>query len=147
MTTIAVKGDQMSCDGLTIGGYNRKETDAVKILRHKGELWGFAGNVHTHEEWIKWIDTRADPLTDPPMATMFKETDAIRLNKKGITVFNKDEEFKEEIKTPFMSIGSGSCFAIGALEFGASSAEAVQIACSYDKGSSGLISTFSLGDE
>jgi len=107
MTTIAVQGDEMSCDGLSTGGYGRKQDNVNKIMSHKGELWGFAGKVYAR---------------------------------------SPDEEFIEKMRTHFAAIGSGRCFAIGALEAGATASEAVSIACAYDVTSSGSITTVKLGD-
>ena len=140
MTTIAVQGDEMSCDGLSTGGYGRKQDNVNKIMSHKGELWGFAGKVYARSKWVKWIDGGRK------LSNMPKEAEAIRLSKGEITIYNPDEEFIEKMRTHFAAIGSGRCFAIGALEAGATASEAVSIACAYDVTSSGSITTVKLGD-
>ncbi len=146
MTTIAVSnGNQMSCDGSVTGGFNRKETRKNKIFSHKGELWGFAGLIHDKETWVKWIDG-SDKVEPLDLSNMPKESIIMRLNKEGITVFDS-EDYKQEIENNFAAIGSGWRFAIGALEYGASSAEAVSIAAAYDEGSGGSITTVKLGDK
>jgi len=127
MTTIAVKNGIMAGDKLCAWGSTPAPT--TKIFIHEGLLVGVAGDKDNAEAFKKWLFAGM-PSTEKPI---FKNDDftAIIAGVGIITQYNTGL-FAHVVGLPFWAAGSGADYALGAMAFGASAAEAVAIASTLD---------------
>lgn len=137
MTTIAVSvvegimcSDSLWHDGVKTGSMR-------KVIRTPEGLIGFAG---TYSEWVRWYEAyQVDP--NPSITT--EDLDIVMLTASGIFTWNPTDKWFP-IAEKFYAIGSGSDFAIGAMEAGATAAQAIQIACRRGANSRGPIRRYKL---
>lgn len=138
MTTIAYRDGVLAADTLssssgTVAGYQ------TKIYRERGLLLGGAGSVAAFERFRDWI--RSGMAGDCPLqkdiGNMFVITPDGRC-----TMWCDDGPFR--ITADFWALGSGELLALGAMEVGASAAEAVRAAIKHDTRSGGDVTTLRL---
>jgi hypothetical protein len=113
-----------------------------KIIRHKNELIGTAGDEEETAKWLDWY--MAGKLGKEPKK--FTEFEALILRPSGLYYLCANTH---EIKVPrgFHGIGSGGAAAVVALLCGKHPRDAVRIACMVDQGSGGRISSVRLNDK
>lgn len=100
---------------------------ATKIQRIKGSLYGGAGNLEQilkMFEWFKNPDMKPDWKFQP-------EFEILQLSTEGLFVWGS-EMIAIPVGMPYYSIGSGSHYALGALECGAPPQEAIRVAHKFD---------------
>ncbi|MCL2714611.1 MAG: hypothetical protein FWD68_08550 [Alphaproteobacteria bacterium] len=140
MTTIAYRDNVLAADGrVTLGDLIVGEA-CRKITRlADGSLFALCGD-DTHEAaLIEWLDNIADggAWEPPPKGEEFT---AIHVEDSGISVYHGDgENFRTYPYTGFAAWGSGADLAIGAMEMGATAAEAVKVACRRNMATGGTI--------
>lgn len=119
----------VAADTFISGGYPGHYT---KFLIHKGKICCTAGSQPYTDRFEAWFLAGMQRDKIPNNISDKAELDAfIWDNKKGIwSYFTPDAGFK--VNSLFFAIGSGSRYALGALEMGATPEEAVRIASKYD---------------
>lgn len=129
MTTIVVSQKQktMVADSQASGGGPAITT--IKIFEIDGKLIGIAGTLTHSIKFVEWM--RHGTL---PVYHYDKEEDsfqALVLSHNGLTYYDK-ELIAIDIFDDVVAIGSGSEYAIGAIDAGASLKKAVEIAAERD---------------
>lgn len=138
MTTIATDGKSMAGDGLGIDHVDTICSLSMLRVHHlaDGRVVGGAGSSFDVLAWKGWIEAGkvgACPIESDKFAGLI-------LNRDGVVLWVDHKG--REIETPApCAIGSGQDYALGAMEAGASPAEAVEIACRRDVYSGGEIIT------
>ncbi|MGJ4953059.1 hypothetical protein [Bradyrhizobium sp. HKCCYLS20291] len=141
MTTIAYRNGMLAADTRMIQG-TAIIGNVVKIVRREdGLLAGGAGDCAWVQAFHRWFLGHEEG--DPP------ELDD---NCKGIIVRpDKTVEMFEpmgtiEFKPPFVAMGSGKEFALGAMWMGATAEQAVRAAMELDPGTGGNITVLTHGE-
>lgn len=146
MTTIAIKDGIISYDSQCTAG------DRIESLKYdkKHSLHGYhffsSGSVSDIEKLIAvFFDERS--LPKPPKNGSLQATTYVVTPEKDVYMcgFYDDELWMDHIGwRECTAIGSGSAYAIGAMDAGATAQEAVKIACGRDIYSGGRIRTFKI---
>lgn len=161
MTTIAFKDGVMACDSCFSYG-NSIDTLSTKIYRlRSGALLGQAGS-NDARIFIHLLDSIKKPEALPSYEVLAQ----MRVGFLGLLVFPSKRIFKIatmftspenwtedneedlgvwEVEHRFTAIGTGSDFAVGAMEAGADARKAVRIACKRDMSSRLPVHSLSLG--
>lgn len=130
MTTIAIKDGIMACDSRITSGNVVNYLGFEKVMRHDDCYYGFAGDCHQialSKAYIKG-EIALEHLPD----TVALEV--VCMPKKGkpyLLTITDGCVTTMDIKGSF-SIGSGSSFAMAAMECGATARQAVDVAKKYD---------------
>lgn len=111
---------------------------AKKVVRHKDELIGLAGEANKEEAWLNWYTNgrKGKAPNDEDLAVLI-------LRKTGLFYVDVDST-EIQVMREFHAIGSGAPAAMGALLAGKTAEEAVAIAILVDPDSGGDIQLFSL---
>jgi ATP-dependent protease HslVU (ClpYQ) peptidase subunit len=130
MTTIVVSQKQrtMVADSLVTGG--GPAVTSIKIFEVDGKLVGVCGTLTHCIKFVEWMKHGT-----PPVYAYDKEVntfEALVLSADGLTYYDK-ELVAIELFDDVVAIGSGSAFAIGAIDAGASLQKAVEIAADRDE--------------
>ena len=125
MTVIATDGHSMASDGLVMESDVIIGLDEAKIERlTNGSLYGSAGDCVGGDRIRDWLNDGADPDTFPRA----EDTRALVLTTGGVVhLYDGASGGRSVIVKPPMAIGSGMDIAIGAMDAGATPAEAVEI--------------------
>lgn len=130
MTTIVVsrKQQMMVSDSLCTGQVNVR---VQKVFDVDGQLVGFAGHAMHGLKFVEWLKHGTAPqfVYDRDENTF----DAVVLNDDGLFYYDR-ELIAQEILDDVFAIGSGSHYALGAIDAGASLIKAVEIAAGRDDG-------------
>jgi hypothetical protein len=124
VTTIVATTELLASDRRVTGGPMFK---ATKIARIKGSLYGGAGNLEQIMkmfEWFKNPDMKPDWKFQP-------EFEILQVCPEGIFYWSS-EMIAVPVGMDFYAIGSGSHYALGALECGAPADEAIRVAHKFD---------------
>lgn len=128
MTTIAYRDGIIACDSLvTAGGVRVGAVD--KIVRSGPLLAGAAGSLGPCQKFLRWVRSGEDLMED------FEDFDE---GSEGFVVFadgsiaSFDDDGRCDYRAPYIAIGSGASFALGAMAHGASAEEAVRAASEHD---------------
>jgi hypothetical protein len=126
MTIIAYRDGVMAADTCFTDGF---VTCGIKLHKKAGHVIGFCGDVSQALVFVDWFFNQKKNRR-PDLAS---ETgwEAMVLNKDGVTTWDRSLR-PIPVEESFYAIGSGSPIAIGAMEQGATAAEAVAIACRRD---------------
>lgn len=158
MTTIAFKNGVMAADSMTSFGSTRFALHAKIYRLTSGALLGTAGNSDSRDV-IALLDTCHSPEHLPSRQALealhSDFTGLIAFRNGGLWMVRCDwtTEYAAdgiwaaqviECSTPYLAIGSGSDFAIGAMAAGCTAAKAVEVACRFDAGSGPPVHTASL---
>ena len=129
MTVIAYKNGILASDSLVTLGTARAGS-VRKICRGpNGSLAGLCGNTAYSDMFMSWIKS-GEPNSAPDLSSDSSFTAiVIRPNGKVYMACSSTTLFL--LKSPFHSIGSGSDFAVGAMEMGATAEEAVRVAIKH----------------
>jgi ATP-dependent protease HslVU (ClpYQ) peptidase subunit len=140
MTTIATDGRSMAGDGQREQNDTIVDTHAVKVCRLRdGLIVGTCGDVAAGLMLIEWLsEGGAEPDFDG-------KVNALLLHPDG-SVDMLDRNCKPIRVSVPVAIGSGMDFAIGAMEFGASPEQAVEIASRRDPNTGGSITVLERAD-
>ena len=113
---------------------------ARKIVKHKGELLGLAGEANQEEAWLSWYTggRKGKPPSDEDLSILI-------LRKSGLYYIDTAST-EIPIMREFHAIGSGAPAALGAMLAGKTAEESVAIAILVDPQSGGDIQIFHLKD-
>jgi ATP-dependent protease HslVU (ClpYQ) peptidase subunit len=137
MTTIACDGKTISSDGLATVGDTIVGRSAVKL--HKmddGSIIGFAGEVNKFYVFMDWFGS-----DEPFPQTLEEDIEVICFSKDGIAIFEAGRFIPAEAPA---AIGSGMQHALTAMDMGADSEKAIQMAALRDIATGGVITTLTL---
>lgn len=119
----------MAADSMTTaqGGIKTKDTKLVKV---NGDIIGAAGDSQDGLAFIEWYKNQDGDLPEG-----LDDFEALVLTKEGDILWYGNRLIPERIEEDYYCIGSGSHVAIGAMEHGATPAQAVATACRKTTGS------------
>ena len=158
MTTIAVKGGVMVGDGRCSLGSTVIKDDMVKVFWINNHLMGGAGRARSISTFAQWLQKHTDytivnqevgDLVDliPPVLQDDEEFTALVLTPdRQVLMYDGNVALNLGHDVP-ASIGSGSVFAIAAMDAGSSAEDAVKIAMKRDVYSGGEITAVQLEEE
>lgn len=158
MTTIAVKDGIMVGDGRCSLGSTVIKDDMVKVFWINNHLMGGAGRARSISTFAQWLQKHTDytivnqevgELVDliPPVLQDDEEFTALVLTPdKQVLMYDGNVALNLGHDVP-ASIGSGSVFAIAAMDASASAEDAVKIAMKRDVYSGGEITVVQLEEE
>lgn len=158
MTTIAVKDGIMVGDGRCSLGSTVIKDDMVKVFWINNHLMGGAGRARSISTFAQWLQKHTDytivnqevgDLVDliPPVLQDDEEFTALVLTPdKQVLMYDGNVALNLGHDVP-ASIGSGSVFALAAMDAGAASEDAVKIAMKRDVYSGGEITVVQLEEE
>lgn len=135
MTTIAYRAGVMAADTQVTAGIIVGTT--TKIVRRKdGALCAGVGSLPWVQAFHRWF--MAGEEGDPPEVP--EDSRGLIIGKRGpFEMFETNGAF--EIKEPFIALGTGREFALGAMYVGATAAAAVKAAMEFDPYSGGKVMT------
>ncbi|HYE00929.1 MAG TPA: hypothetical protein VEH84_16215 [Alphaproteobacteria bacterium] len=137
MTTIAYRDGIMAADSQVTGGDVVRGT-AKKIFRINDLLVACCGGSDEAEEFRQWLRAGA-AQGDRPRFRDDSRFSAMTVDADGaVNIWNKFC-VPQLADAPFHALGSGNELALGAMAFGASAEQAVNVACSLDIYSGGPI--------
>jgi hypothetical protein len=126
MTIIAYRDGVMAADTCLTDGFI---TAGIKLYKKKGHVIGFCGDVEQALVFVDWFfDQKKNRKPDLASESGWE---AMVMNKDGVSTWGRSLR-PIAMSDQFYAIGSGAPLAMGAMEFGASAAEAVAIACRRD---------------
>ena len=140
MTTIVYRSGILAFDSLVTsgGGIVGQTSKGVKTDKY---LAAAAGNLEDVAAFLQWAKDDFDPEIKNALGLNHGELNALIINKSG-KVFTLDSKlFRMKIKAPYYALGSGSDYAMGAMEFGADAEEAAKVARKLDVYTGGRIRT------
>lgn len=156
MTTLAVKDNIIAADGQVTAGDTISDYNCEKIVEINGCLVAGAGSWAQIIKFREWFLNHSDTLIvqQEGLNVSMNLPEELDGNFYGIVLYPSGELYLYEgrtdvsmpVKQPF-SIGSGSVFAVGAMDAGAGAEEAVNIACYRDPYSGGEVQVMSLPEE
>lgn len=137
MTTIATDGKTMAGDGLVCQGeLTIAETEATKVFRVDGVIFGLAGKTPHIEVVRQWIKAGRKG------APAIKGSSALLLLPDG-SLLQCDEDGSSPCAAP-AAIGSGKDHALTAMDMGADAEKAVEMAARRDPFTGGKITVLAL---
>ena len=141
MTTIAwcngfVAADSRVCDSNS-GIIEPHEIE--KIWRSGGMIFGIVGGVDGLYTLREWLEYRNPDAPDRPVIATGTTLIEFRQDGRIFEHGGVDDTLELKPRQDFYAWGSGRGVALGALELGASAAEAVVLAAKYDSGTGGTI--------
>ena len=146
MTTGAALPDRVVADSFVT--YEPCFTGGKKVWAAKGCLWVGAGASDKLSQFRLWTLGKAKR---PVIEKRENEDDTAKLEvlqvrpKDGIYLWVNDS-IPDFVDSPFMAIGSGGAYAMGALSRGASPIEALEIAAKWDSGTRGPFHELTFAD-
>ena len=126
MTIICYRDGVMASDSLVTDGDARAGTIEKLSINRKKWMAGAAGAIHPCQEFHAWVMAGCDGEFDPSCDD--GEFSGILVSPSGV-IYDVDADGKRSrIKAEYVVCGSGSSYALGAMAFGATAVEAVQVA-------------------
>ena len=134
MTTVAYKDGIMVSDTCISRGGIRLCKYENKVGRgFGGSIWGFSGDLSVQPYFVAWVqhEDNMNYRVQIP-SKLIGEFECIHVTPDGkiYLVSRTNLVYMKNVK--FAAVGSGSLLALGAMEQGATAAEAVRIACKHD---------------
>lgn len=144
MTTIAWDGKQLAADTMMTDGDMRVSVRKLRRLDN-GLLVGGAGNAIAIGMFIDWLSIPGD-LEAPEFDNDGDESEfvALVIMQDGAVVVYDKHCFPLDVYEPHYAIGSGRCFAMGAMDAGFDAVAAIQSAIKRDVCTGGDIQVLSL---
>lgn len=151
VTTIAVNREMMVSDSKCTIPHKGISYPTVKIVRHKGNIIGAAGDGGDCTRFLNWAKAEfkgTEPKWGSGTTTGTEDAVvALVLNEKGIHIWSYGDPEPERIEADFYAIGSGGKAARMAMLLGKTPIEAAELACQVDEMYSGLpLQILKLGD-
>lgn len=148
MTTIAYRDRILAADDRLTG--QSTIWGSVEKIANVGDRWyvGAAGDLDQVTLFLDWaraqkaVDRRGLPRSRPPMLN--RDTEALVVTAVGTVYLWTGSACFTRLTAPFYALGSGAKLAMGAMAFGATAAEAVEIAARYDIYTGGSVTTLSI---
>lgn len=136
MTTIAWDGCTLAADKkASRNGMAHTVTKIHRLARgpYDNYLAGICGHLSTGIEVLEWLESGADPATFPERQ---KDSDTsahvLMISPEGKVSLLEESYIPMSFDDTIFAIGTGREIAMGAMKFGASAREAVQIATQLD---------------
>ena len=129
MSVVVWDGTTLAADRQCTSAGSRRT--ATKIWKHEHNLIGGVGVLTSLHAMVNWVSGGMDPkqfpaIKDDDQLTMFV------IPKVGLPVRFENSQFPIPIEDKWFAAGTGCDYAYGAMEMGADSKRAVQVACVYD---------------
>lgn len=141
MTTIAFDGKTIAADGRETIGWRIVRDDYKKIHECMGYVFAFSGKAAFIDPLINWVVSGADPKDYPADKDADRGTSIFVVRPDGVVLlYPSGIAYATVAAVPF-AMGNGCEFALGAMRAGKSAREAVEIACTFDVASGGVIQT------
>lgn len=148
MTTIATRNGVMVSDGQVSWGDRIDQTNLKKVRKINGCLVGGAGRLSSVLQFFKWFEEWSNAQVvqgESPHVQVFIPEDLDDEDFTGLVVFTDGVIFMYEggkrcyeiVGAEYYAVGSGSDFALSAMDAGASAEEAVKVAIKRDVFSGG----------
>jgi len=129
MSVVVWDGKTLAAD--TQGTVGSQISRTSKIFRHKNARLGLVGNYGRGLELVEWFKS-GEKIAKFPELDDDEDYAALIVIKDGETPYvYPGNERKEPVLDSFYAWGSGSNFALGALQMGASAVEAVEATCRW----------------
>lgn len=146
MSTVAYKDGVIACDSQVSNG-SEYQNGIMKIGRTRRFLFGFAGRLGAMRPSYDWLLRIEDRYTDIMPEEFYRWSDELGLEDEDGTILIADRSGNLWTITTggyvvphprrFEAIGSGGAYSVGAMVFGASAVESVEVAKALDTGTSG----------
>ena len=144
MTTIAVRDGILAVDSLCVNGNGGRRGFFEKACVYGGNIYAGCGAAQSVLEFFEWAAAGEKPGYQ--FATKADDFAGIivRWVDGRPQVWTVENGLKAwEVRMPFTARGAGAEYAIGAMAMGASAADAVQIAATFDLNTGGPIRIWS----
>lgn len=140
MTTICYKANILAFDS-KISGSGVNFGTGIKGIKTAKFLLAASGACEDCDAWLDWMKATGGDLNAKKDYGLDKECDidAIAIDKKGRIRWYSNKCYPYTVDGPFHALGSGYAFAMGAMAFGASAAEAVRVAAKFDAATGGIV--------
>lgn len=158
MTTVAYKNGVLAADGrMSLGDMIIKE-DTVKVFWVNNHLVGVCGRARAISTFVTWLQKMTDyhivnqevgalvDLVPPTLEDDDGWTALVVTPNKQVLMYEGNTPIEMGVDVP-MSIGSGSVFALAAMDAGANAEEAVKVAMKRDVFSGGTVTVVQLEEE
>lgn len=139
MTTIACDGRSMASDGMVTENDHICRLDFPKVRRLKdGRIVGMSGDAYAWQPFMDWLETGegTPPVADDGLSCLVLNLDG------SLCSYDKHGNVFPEVAP--VAIGSGTRFALAAMDFGKNAEDAVNYACTRDVYSGGLVTVLAL---
>lgn len=136
MTVIVATRTEMAADSrVSDGGIPLYHTEKISLIR--GCLVGVAGDVSNTQKFLAWF--RKECPADETGMTLDETHDfaGLVLTDKGKLLYYADCVDPDVIQDKYAAIGAGGSYALSAMDFGKTVAEAVKHACDRAPGMCG----------
>lgn len=152
MSTVVYKDGVMACDTQTTNG-SEFQTGVSKIGRTKKFLFGYCGRLGGLRPAFEWVLNCEDQnFSDETPEDFYKYADQLVLDDEDGTMLLANRAGRVWSVTTsglyviphprgWEAIGSGGAYACGALMYGASAGESVDVAMQLDSGTGGDLRT------
>ena len=127
MTIIAWDGKTLASDSLTVGGYMRQNGRKKIFTLNNGAVVGLAGDDEQTMLALEWLNNQGGDKPDPSKLCNI----SIIMIKNDISYELYELLMMDESGSP-IAVGSGSCYAMGAMLHGATAEESVEISIKLD---------------
>lgn len=146
MTTVAYRDGVMAADSL-VTGHGVRMGSLAKLVRAKdGTIGGAAGNTLDSARLLRWVGLMgADCRNADVPRSEDKDTSVLIAYPDGSVEWIGGHDGRVIVDAGFHAIGSGGEIAIGAMAFGATAEQAVEIACRLDVWSGGPVQVLNHG--
>ena len=146
MTTIVYdhKNKQIACDSRTTCNDIIVDDKAIKYIDKGDKLWFCSGSTGDFETFINHYEplTKTNPHISADAIFLIKEGDCI--GGVYLAIIDRDDVYKECIMNHNQAVGSGSNWALAALDMGKTAKEAVEYALTKDVYSGGKIHVYDI---
>lgn len=132
MTTLCYRDGILAADdAVTIDSVRRGTTR--KIAKHKksGAVAGYVGTMDSGQPWLFAFE--AHGANKKKLPSLSSESRGLIITKDG-DIWVQESNGMFTLEADFVAYGSGADFALGAMAYGATAAEAVEIASRFDRG-------------
>lgn len=126
MTTIATDGVTIAADSLSTMGHELSRHPATKIKVRDGRVYAYSGLTGMFDAIIEWHRTGANPKEVPPKNPQDTWT-LLVCDGKTVQLYHSEAPYPVQLRPP-IAIGGGAEFATGAMDAGATPAQAVELA-------------------
>jgi hypothetical protein len=131
VTTVAFDGRTLAADRRMTGACGIET--AGKIFRLKdGRLLAGAGTYDDIVEIVNWLDNGGNRKTRPTLSQGDEASDVLLIDAGTAYWLTWPHLRPVKVNAPFIAIGSGGPYALGAMAAGRTAAEAVAIAARFD---------------
>jgi hypothetical protein len=117
-----------------------------------GRFFMGSGHCHTIGLMKRWAEKKFAETARPDFGVLLSDTDefgssCLIVSKDGSEVWLVDDEMQPiEVTDDYVAVGSGAAYALGALDAGATVADALRIAAARDPSTSGPFHVVSVED-